>query len=293
MLLNGLVPLHGGAMVWWKSWHFEPIILYGLAIGAYAWAVQHAKRRGDIPPGETGHEARYLVPFVSGLILIFIAEGTPLHTLSEQYLFSVHMFQHVILYFGAAPLLVLGLPGWFAKPWVQRPILYRILRVLTHPVTALVSFNFVYSIWHLPGLYQAALVYHGIHGLQHAMTMFVAVLSWWPVFGRAPELQVLSDPVRLLYVFVNSIAQIAVFAYVTFHSSVLYPFYAYAPRILNITVQQDQVLAGIVMMIGTSAVLVTTLAWIFFRWMSSEERREKQLRQQANAASLTTADERG
>lgn len=290
MFISGLVPLHGGAMVWWKSWHFEPIILGGLAIAAYAWSVKNAKRRGDIPPGETGHEARYLVPFISGLILIFLAEGTPLHTLSELYLFSVHMLQHVLLYFGAAPLLILGIPGWFAKAWVERPTIYRILRVLTHPIIALVSFNFVYSAWHLPGLYQAALVNHGLHAVQHAMTMFVALLAWWPVLGRAPELQVLSDPVRLLYVFVNSIAQIVVFAYVTFHSSVLYPFYADAPRIWDITVEQDQVLAGVVMMIGTSAVLITTLAWIFFRWMNSEERREKPRTSQAN---LTAADERG
>lgn len=293
MLTRGLVALHAGSMVWWKNWHIEPMILCGLVIAAYAWAVQNAKRRGDIPPGETGHEARYLVPLISGLLLFYIAEGTPLHTLSEVYLFSAHMLQHVLLYFGAAPLLILGLPGWFAKPWIERPVLYRVLRVLTHPVVALVSFNFIYSIWHFPGLYQAALVNHSVHALQHAMTMFVALLSWWPVFGRAPELQVLSDPVRLFYVFVNSIAQIVVFAYVTFHSSVLYPFYADAPRIWNIDVKEDQVLGGIVMMIGTSAVLITTLGWIFFRWMNREERDEKRRKHQVTQTSLTAVDERG
>src|SRR5690625_2764101 len=170
-------------MVWWKNWHIEPLILCGLAVGAYAWAIQYAKRRGDIPEGETGHEGRYLVPFLSGLALIFIAEGTPIHTLSEVYLFSVHMLQHVLLYFCAAPLLILGLPGWFARPWIERPRLYRALRLLTHPVVALVLFNLIYAVWHLPGLYQAALIDHTLHAVQHAMTMTVALLAWWPVVG--------------------------------------------------------------------------------------------------------------
>jgi len=213
--------------------------------------------------------AREVLWFSLAMVALILAEGSPIHVISERYLFGVHMLQHVLLTYVMPPLMILGLPRW-----VYRPLLGRFLPVakfLTHPLVAIVAFNASYTLWHLPELYEAALYNHNVHLLEHFVMVSTAFLMWWPLMSKVPELPRLHDAAQLLYVFFMSVAQIGVFGVVTFSSDVFYKFYAEAPRVWDISPMVDQQLAGIVMKLGGMFIFVYLLARAFFRWAASEE----------------------
>ncbi len=58
-----------------------------------------------------------------------------MHDLGEQYLFSVHMTQHLVYSIIAAPLLLLGTPTWMARiaPLAARVVAHRALSRTLHP----------------------------------------------------------------------------------------------------------------------------------------------------------------
>ena len=55
-------------------------------------------------------------PFVGALVVLFGALTGPIHDLSDYYLFSAHMVQHMLLVFAMPPLLLYGTPGLDAAP---------------------------------------------------------------------------------------------------------------------------------------------------------------------------------
>lgn len=208
--------------------------------------------------------------FSIALLAFVVSEGSPIHAISEQYLFGIHMLQHLLLTMIMPPLMLLGLPDWAYRPLTRKGIL-PVARVLTHPIVALALFNATYTLWHLPDLYQAALYSHRVHYLEHITMVSTAFLMWWPITSKLPELPRLSDPLQVAYVFFMSVAQIGVFAVVTFANEVYYAYYAEAPRLWGITPMEDQQLAGIVMKVGGMIIFVFLLARAFFRWAKSEE----------------------
>src|SRR5439155_10567365 len=66
------------------------------------------------------------VVFLAGLGALLAALNGPLHDLSDYYLFSAHMVQHLVLTLVVAPLLLAGTPGWMLDrllaPLLRRPL---------------------------------------------------------------------------------------------------------------------------------------------------------------------------
>src|SRR5690554_1600357 len=77
---------------------------------AYLLAVGPARRRygwSDAPAGR-GRKTAFLL----GVALMFLSLNGPLHRLSDDYLFSAHMVQHMLVMMIMPPLLIWGLPPW-------------------------------------------------------------------------------------------------------------------------------------------------------------------------------------
>lgn len=212
-----------------------------------------------------------IVLMLLSLDVVYLAEGTPLHVMSEVYLFSAHMVQHVLLTMVFPPLFLLGLPEWTVRPLLRYAAVEKPLKLLTNPIIALFAFNLIYSIYHMPLLYQSALHHHWLHVLEHALLVPSALLMWWPICGPVP-LGTLSEVGKMPYIFCISLAQIITFVLITFADSVLYPFYAMAPRIWGIGVIADQQWAGIVMKLGGLIVFTTAILTVFSKWVQHADR---------------------
>ena len=257
----------------WFEWNWEPSILLGLALftGLYFFAAGPGRRwfpeAQALRPGQA-------VWFLAGVLLFFLALCSPLDALSDGYLFTAHMVQHFMLAFLAPPCLLLGTPDWLLRPLLRQPVIAGVGRWLTTPIFAYLSFNIIFGAWHFPALYEATLENSAIHIFEHLLFMGTGVLNWWPVLSPLPELNRLSDPGRIVYLFLEVIPTSVMGAFATFPATVLYPTYANAPRILNLTPIEDQQFAGLIMWIPAAALYLFALSLVFMSWFSREQKAE-------------------
>jgi putative membrane protein len=206
-----------------------------------------------------------------GLITVFIAVQGPLHDLSENYLLSAHMVQHLMLQFVMPPLILLGTPGVLLSSVLKPNPVIRVLRVCVHPLGAFILFNAVLVGWHLPPLYDFALEHHNVHISQHISFMFVGLIAWWPLVGSLEALPRPHPSVQMLYLFAQSIPMGFLGAIITFASEPIYTFYARGTGVWGISVLTDQQIGGLIMKSASGIVLIAVLAIIFFKWFSDEE----------------------
>ena len=281
------------------GWSFDPTIwlpLFGAA-AAYLWAVRRVDAAHPANPVPWDRPAFFLL----GLAAIAIA----LQSGIERYdttLFSVHMLQHVILIFLAAPAIVLAAPITLvlrvATPrtrqrWVL-PILHsRIVRVIGHPLVAWLFFTAVMWGTHFSPLFDAALENVRLHDLEHLLYLASSMLFWWPMVGRDPSPWRMSHPARLLFMFLempfNSFLGVAIM----FAGTVLYPHYATTGRLWGPTPLEDQQAAGAIMWgVGDAgfllALLLATAAWM--RHDEAVTRRREAMEDARATAAAKSAD---
>ena len=217
---------------------------------------------------------KHRVFFVSGLVVLWVALETPIDTMSDRYLDSVHMLQHVLLGFVGPPLLLLGLSPRMAGRLMRVPL----FRAITEPVPAQVIAGAVMILWHIPALYDATLRSEELHIVEHITFIAGGVVLYWPVLKdtSAHSRWEMSPGVRLLYLLVATIPQDGVALVLLFSREPFYDFYAHVPRLVStITPVIDQTLAGAVLMVlGKATMLVSALA-IFFRWFGGEHRTDQ------------------
>ena len=254
----------------WAAWHGHPSVVAGLIVllGAYLLGVGPLRQRfGWAQRADRGRIAIFLI----GVAVIFIALLSPLHELGDNYLFSAHMVQHLLLTLVAPPLLLLGTPGWLLRPLLHSPRVLWTARTLTLPVMAFALFNVVFVLWHVPALYDLALRERGIHILEHLMFIVFAVIMWWPILSPLPEVPRTTYLVQMVYLFVQPTVPAILGAVITFSDRVLYEWYAEAPRLWDISAHTDQEIGGIVMWVPGGLAFLLTLAVVFLIWASREE----------------------
>ena len=266
----------------WTTWQAEPesIVLLVAIEGLYLLGVGPLRERNnwadDVDP-------RQVATFTLGVLVLFVALVSPINVVSDQYLFSVHMLQHVLLTLVAPPLLVRGLPHWLIRPFLRPNWAFRSARAITHPIGAFLAFNIVFSLWHVPALYNASLSNNVVHVVEHVMMISTAMVMWWPLTSTMAELPRVSYPMQMMYLFGLSVAQIIVFGALTFAGQPLYEFYVEAPRITPFSALTDQQIGAIIMKVGGGMLFLGLLVVTFYRWYGEEERiRQANRRQRMN-----------
>jgi putative membrane protein len=269
-VLSVVALLHTTDRIDWLRWTIHPSTVIGIiALGAlYAWRLREAGHAGDAPT-----RAQRLA-FASGLVVLFVALNGPLHDLSDSYLFSAHMVQHLLLTMLVTPLLIVGISGGMLRPILARLAHTAIARRITTGASAFVIFNVTLIAWHLPPLYNLAMADHRVHIVQHLCFLATSVLMWWPLLSRVPELPPLSRPLQMLYICLLMIPMSIVGMIITYADEVLYPAYESAPRIWTLSPQQDQLVGGLIMWIPGSLIYIAILTVVFFKWAKEAEEEE-------------------
>ena len=252
------------------DWSFEPGVVIALTSVSAAYAIGLRRLRPRTLWDENIVTVREVIAFGSGIFLLVVALISPLDSLSE-YLFSAHMLQHMLLLYIVPPLLLVGMPAWLLRPALRYRGVKRSLEILTGPVPAIILFNAVLVVWHMPGAWDDALLNPTVHALEHVCMLGAGLVAWWPIFSPLPEVPRMSYPGQMLYLFIQSLVPAIVGAFMTFSSIVIYPVYAETPKLWGLTPLVDQQIAGLLMkMLGTLFlwVLVTIR---FFQWFNREE----------------------
>lgn len=255
--------------LWGFEVHVSVLIGTVYLAAIYLFAVGPAREKYGWPdePVSPWRRASYL----GAVGVIFFSLNGPLHTLSDDYLFSAHMVQHMLLMLIMPPFLILGLPPWLIREALDVPKVKRVARALTNPILAYLAYNITFIGWHVPQMYNWALMSHGMHILQHIMFMSVAVMMWWPVVNPVPELErIPTGPILMMYVFAFGIPTTVLSAFITLSDSVFYPWYEMAPRVTSLTALEDQRLGGLIMWIPGMLIFWIGITAVFFRWTRDE-----------------------
>lgn len=258
-------------MIDWRHWHNEPFLVGGLVIASWLYTMLVGPLRGVVAPPGTPLPRREAACFAASVLLFYLAVGSPLDQIGERFLFSAHMIQHQIMIYPAAVCMLLGLPGWLVDAAARQPIVGPLGRLLTRPVIAGPIYVLVLSVWHVPALYDWALQDKLVHVIEHLMFFGAALLLWWPLFGPGTAWPRARPGTQMLYVFLVTVGMTPVFAFITFSEEILYPTYEYAPRIVNLTPREDQVLGGVLMKLGGLTASLAAFAWSFAQWYREAE----------------------
>lgn len=278
-----------------EGWSFAldvwlPVLLMGLAY-------RHARHMVNLRHPDNPVPRWRMWAWFGGLGAIVLALASPIEYYDTT-LFSVHMIQHLLLSFVAAPLLVLAAPMTLllrvASPEARRgwilPVLHsRPVRIISHPLVAWTLFAGVMWFSHFSPLFDAALTDVVLHRLEHALFLGSALLFWWPVVGADPSPHRMTYPGRVLYLALgmplSSLLGLVIFSART----PLYEHYATLPRDWDPTPMADQALAGGIMWVGGDAAFVAALVVTVAAWLRHEERESK--REDARLARSRTLQE--
>lgn len=253
--------------VWAFEAHPEVWLLVG-GIVALGWYAAHRIGPLVVPPGQaivTSAQKRY---FAAGVVLLWVAADWPVHDIAEQYLYSMHMFQHLLIAFIVPPLLLLAMPEWLARLLViDGGALSRVLRFLTRPLVAGVLFNALQVLTHWGAVVNLSSENGSFHYLIHLAVFFSALLMWFPVLGPLKEVH-LSEPAKLIYLFLMSIVPTVPAGWLTFAEGVVYEAYDNDTNLWGLDPTDDQQLAGAIMKVVGGFYLWGMIAIRFFRFTS-------------------------
>ncbi|MDQ4065454.1 MAG: cytochrome c oxidase assembly protein, partial [Actinomycetota bacterium] len=234
------------------------------------------KRLGPVlaPVGGPVATRKQIVSFYVGLAILWVGADFPLHELSEDYLFSMHMVQHTLFSLVAPPFLLMGMPAWILRKLIEPKWVWRVARVATRPVFGLVAFNVMVVVTHWPTLVNASVSSEPLHFALHLVLFSSAMCMWWPVIAPLPELARLSEPAKMIYLFLQSVVPTVPASFLTFTSTPIYSVYASFPRLWGLDPVTDLRVAGLIMKLGGGLLLWIAIAIVFFRWSAKEERQQ-------------------
>ena len=260
------------------AWSADPTVLVPLLVSLvlFLWLVRRVDRAHPASPVPR----RRVLAFLGALAAVLLALQSPIERYDTT-LFSVHMLQHILLMFVAAPLLALSAPITLllraadgrTRTRILLPILHsRFLKVLAFPVVSWAIFAGVMWGSHFSPLFDAALEDPLVHDLEHLLFLGAAILFWWPALAVDPVPWRMPYPARIAYLFLqmpqNTFLSVAIYG----ASAPLYAHYATLGRAWGPSVLADQQAAGALMWVLGDVAFLAAVLGVVVVWLRSEER---------------------
>lgn len=239
-------------------WAFIALLWFGVA----RWNRAGARRAGTAAPPM--HPA-----FYGGLIMLWLALDWPIGALGAGYLASVHMMQFILIALFAPPALLKGLTPE-ALAMIDRSA---IIRRLTSPVTALVLFNAIVLLTHLPPIVDGLMTSQLGSMVIDLLWLGGGLLYWWPVILPVPARPSFVPPLRMLYFIIGLMFSPVMFGlagFLVYAQHPLYATYELAPPMGVLSSRDDHQLAGVLMSIVGAMVAFVGLSVTFFRWNQTD-----------------------
>ena len=248
---------------WRYQWHPEVWVLVAFLTCAYVYMVRVIGPKA-VPPGTPVVSRFNIGCFVGAMVMLWVASDWPIHDISEEYLYSVHMFQHMALSYFLPLLAVLATPLWLFRAVLGSPRAGRAIRWLAQPVIAGFIFNVVIIITHIPGVVNQSVSNPLLHYSVHVAVVLSSLLMWIPIAAPDPLMRI-GYGGRMVYLFLMSVIPTVPAAWLTFAEGAVYKHYDIAVRVWGLSVTTDQQIAGAIMKTGGSIFLWSIIVFLWFK----------------------------
>jgi putative membrane protein len=264
-------------------WTFQAAPIAALCFGTFVYIRRFRAARREA--GGRGAGLVQAAAFGGAMLALVAALVSPLDGLGEDYLFSAHMAQHVLIGDIAPLLILLSLSRVIMRPLTRRlTAVERRLGALASPVACMAVWLALLYVWHIPALYEAAIRHSAVHALEHMSFFAAGTAVWWPLIQPVPMRRKLTGISPFIYIFAAKVGGAALGIYLTWSKNVAYDYYGGVPRIWDLSAIQDQNAGGALMMVEQSIVLVIVLVVLFARMLTQSEEEERRRERLEDAA---------
>lgn len=142
--------------------------------------------------------------FYGGLLLLYAVKGAPIDLLSHIML-TAHMIQMAIYYIVFPIFIIKGIPTWLWEKIVYRPVVKPVLKFLSIPLISLLLFNTLFSLYHLPAVFDFAKSSQVAHTSISLIILVTAFIVWWPILSPLKEFDRMTPLGKIFYIFANGV----------------------------------------------------------------------------------------
>ncbi|OCA83942.1 cytochrome c oxidase assembly factor CtaG [Pseudobacillus wudalianchiensis] len=238
--------------------------------------------------------------FVTAIVVLYAVKGSPIDLLGHI-MFTYHMIQMAVLYLIVAPLFLRGVPWWVWKKIIDHRTVKPVFNFFTKPLIALILFNGLFSIYHLPIVFDYIKMSMLLHSLYTIGLFIFALFMWWPLVNDMPEGRKLSGLKKVGYIFADGVLLTPACGLIIFASTPVYATFSDASAWLqamelcvptstlqglnlsgpelfsSMPVMEDQQLGGVIMKIIQEIVYGCMLAFVFFEWVRKDQQETEEM----------------
>ncbi|MBS4217876.1 cytochrome c oxidase assembly factor CtaG [Bacillus sp. FJAT-49711] len=272
----------------WSPYFIVFILL--LTVGYFFIAVKLRHKIKDSEPLKTSQAILFLL----AMALLYTTKGSPVDLLAHI-MFTFHMVQMAFLYLIIPPILILSIPNWIWVRIIDLPFIKGIFKFFTKPLIALVLFNGLFSVYHIPLVMDAVKMNIFIHAVYTIILFIFAIFLWWPLINKLPGHHQLHGLKKLGYIIGDGVLLTPACGLIIFAPVAMYATYTdgemwmkamalcvpgstlsglsiSGPELFtNMPAREDQQLGGVLMKIIQEIVLGTILIKVLFEWFKKEQ----------------------
>lgn len=281
----------------WSPLFFAILVL--VLIGYFLITVKFKNKIARSEPLTRGQA----INFSLAIVLLYIVKGSPIDLMGHL-MFYAHMTQMAILCLVIPQLVILGIPPWIWRTLQNNNSFKKVFNIFANPVAALILFNGIFSIYHIPLVFDIIKTNMWLHAGYTFILFVLSIFFWWPLIKRLDNQRELSGVKKVGYIFAGGALLLPACALIIFADIPLYATYsdpdAWAkalelcvpgttlagltlsgPEVFSsMSLIDDQQLGGIIMKIIQEIVYGFVLARVFFSWYKKEQEETEAEKQQ-------------
>ncbi len=275
----------------WSPYFLIYVLILGLTYYLITGPYRHRFGSNEKP---TGKQQAF---FYMALFLLYAVKGAPIDLLSHIML-TAHMIQMAIYYLVFPIFIIKGIPVWIWRKVVNLPVIKPALKILTKPLISLLLFNSLFSLYHIPAIFDYSKSSPVAHTTISLIILVAAFIVWWPLITPMKEFDTMKPLVKLGYIVANGVLITPACVLIIFAPDPLFAAYSQdgawiqamalcvpgdvltgisssisGPELFSpMSILEDQQLGGIIMKIMQEIVYGILLGRVFFKWFNEESR---------------------
>lgn len=277
----------------WSPYFF----LFCVAIGVVYYLVTGPYRHKFGGSGEDKPTTKQHIAMYTALLLLYVVKGSPVDLLSHMML-TAHMTQMAVYLLLFPILTIIGIPLWIWRKVIDHRVLGPVIKLLTKPIISLLLFNGMFSVYHIPVVFDFSKSAPVWHFIIHILLLIAAFIVFMPVLLPFKEMDRMSPLMKIGYIFANGVLITPACALIIFANVPVYSAYLEngawiqalaicvpsdvlsgistslsGPEMFSpLSTLIDQQLGGIIMKVLQEIIYMVLLIRVFFRWFNTKSR---------------------